>query len=107
MNTPEEIWEKQQLIKQNLRFRAIKASFSSTRESWLEGTLSRGDRQIGQVIETAWRLGAGFDAWKERFRLDLWEQAFLDNHIDPGKYIYRQREIEEAFPWGPYLLRSE
>lgn len=99
MNTPDEIWAKQQLIKQNLRFRAIKASFSSTRESWLEGVLTRGDRQIGRVIETAWKLGAGFDAWKERFRLDLWEQAFADNHIDPSLYIYRQRELDEVFPW--------
>jgi radical SAM family uncharacterized protein len=99
MNTPEQIREKQQLIKQNLRYKAIKTSFSNIRESWLEGTLTRGDRKLGAVIESAWNLGARFDAWRDKYRQDLWEQAFSENNIDPAEYIYRERNGNEIFPW--------
>ena len=99
MNTPERIKEKQQQIKNNLKYRAIKASFSNIRESWLEGTLTRGDRRISAVIEKAWQLGARFDAWRDKFRLDIWEKAFEDTGVNPADYIYRERALDEVFPW--------
>jgi radical SAM family uncharacterized protein len=99
MDSPDEIREKQHLIRKNFNYRAIKASFSDTRESWLEGTLSRGDRLIGEVIETAWREGARFDAWRDQYHPEIWEAAFSSCGIDPGDYIYKPREINEIFPW--------
>lgn len=99
MNTPDEIREKQQWIRENLRYRAIKTSFSNPHESWLEGTLSRGDRRVGTVVETAWKLGARFDAWRDQFRQDIWKQAFKEHQVNPSEYIYRERSMEEDLPW--------
>jgi radical SAM family uncharacterized protein len=99
MNTAEEIREKQHLIRTNLKYRAIKANFSSPRESWLEGTLTRGGRRLGDVIENAWKKGARFDAWRDQYRQDIWEQAFDECNIKPAQYIFGERSIDEAFPW--------
>ena len=99
MNTPEEIREKQQLIRKNFKYRAIKASFSNPRESWLEGTLTRGDRRLSQVIKSAWQKGARFDAWRDQYRQEIWEEAFAECNVNPEEYVYRNREIDEIFPW--------
>lgn len=67
--------------------------------SFLEAVFSRGDRRLGKVLETAWRLGCKFDEWVECFRYDLWEKAFSLCGVDPQFYIYRSRDYSEIFPW--------
>ena len=37
--------------------------------------MSRGGREVADVVETAWRAGARFDAWTELFSLDGWKAA--------------------------------
>lgn len=65
----------------------------------LEGVLSRGDRRCGELLETAWKLGAKFDEWSERFRFDLWQKAFELTALSPDFFCYRQRTENETFPW--------
>lgn len=67
--------------------------------SRLEGLLSRGDRRVGSVIETAWRLGARFDQWRDHFQPDLWERAAASCGVDIDWYTTRQRGRLEVFPW--------
>ena len=43
--------------------RQIRLSLHDLRTSMLEGALARGDEEIADVIESAWRAGARFDAW--------------------------------------------
>jgi radical SAM family uncharacterized protein len=84
-------------------FRALKgkvhAEFGDPRISFLEGLLSRGDRRVGQVIETAWKSGARFDAWRESFRFDLWLQAIEENGLDPAGLLYRDIPLDSELPW--------
>ncbi len=61
--------------------------------------LSRGDRQLSQVIYNAWENGARFDAWHESFNYTFWENAFHMSSIDPDFYTYRSRDKNEIFPW--------
>lgn len=93
------VLEKQNLLKDQLRQPGMKMSWSNPRETILEAVLSRGDRKIAAVIETAWRNGAKFDAWQDQFNYNAWMDAFDAHAIKPAFYSERPRDLEEAFPW--------
>jgi radical SAM superfamily enzyme YgiQ (UPF0313 family) len=93
------VLEKQNLLKDQLRGPGLKMTWSNPRETILEAVLARGDRQLSQVIETAWRNGAKFDAWQDQFNFNVWMDAFDAHGISPDFYATRQRSAEEAFPW--------
>jgi hypothetical protein len=61
----------------------------------LECIFARGDRKLARVIERAYRLGACFDAWTERFKYDEWMQAFKDTGVDQNEYLCEQSEQAE------------
>jgi radical SAM family uncharacterized protein/radical SAM-linked protein len=81
----------------NRRFVALKKH--STRESIIEGVLSRGDRRVGAAILRAWQLGCRFDNWHEHLRYDAWIQAFDETGISPAFYASRERKPDEVFAW--------
>jgi hypothetical protein len=82
--------------------------------SFLEGVMARGGREIARVVEHAWRAGARFDAWTERFSLKPWLAAFDACGIDPATIANRERPETEPLPWDHisagvsrrYLLRE-
>lgn len=100
MISVEETWRRQKLIKENLRLRAVNLKLHSANLSAMEGVMARGDRRLGDVIETAWRNGAQFDGWREHFRKDVWDAAFVECKIDPAFYSLRERSLEEVLPWS-------
>ena len=68
----------------------------------VEGLLSRGDRRVADVIETAWRNGARFDGWSEHFSFARWTDAaaaVLADPIDVDWFTTREREQAEVLPW--------
>ena len=67
--------------------------------SLLEGVLSRGDRRVGAAVLEAFRRGARFDAWDERFKPAAWEEAFRAAGVDPAFYNHRERTTDEWLPW--------
>ena len=67
--------------------------------SVLEGVLARGDRRVGRGIYEAWRRGARFDAWDERFKIGAWFQGFQAAGVDPAFYANRERGRHEVLPW--------
>lgn len=77
----------------------VHPEFGDPRIAFLEGLLSRGDRRIGQVIETAWKSGARFDGWRESFRFDLWLQAMTQNGIDADCLLHRTIPLDSELPW--------
>ncbi len=81
------------------RHRWIRVKWNQPEMSWLEGVFARGDRRLLEVVATAWKLGARFDAWGEQFKKDLWDQAFERSGLDPGFYLYRSRSFDEILPW--------
>ena len=97
--TPAELEPKHQLLKQMTRRARLDLSWNDPQESILEGVLSRGDRRLAPVIETAWRSGARFDAWSEHFRENLWWDAMAKEGLDPAFYCHRERDLWERFPW--------
>jgi len=88
------------MLRRGLKRSGIHVSWQDSRVSHLEAVLSRGDRRLSKAIYQAWRLGAGFDAWREQFKYELWMQAFADCALEPCFYANRQRSLDEVFPWA-------
>jgi len=95
----ENIIAKQTLLKRELRDQNIKVSWTDPDDSLLEAWLTRGDRRMAEVVYTAWKMGAKFDAWNDQHRAGIWAAAFAKQRLDPAFYTYRQRRTDEVFPW--------
>ncbi|MBV6393324.1 MAG: hypothetical protein KPEEDBHJ_02564 [Anaerolineales bacterium] len=99
-DTRENILEKQALLKRELfKDRNIKLSWTKPDDTLVEAWLSRGDRRMAEVIHTAWKNGAKFDAWEEGRKFETWIAAFKEHGLNPAFYTHRQRRTDEIFPW--------
>lgn len=98
-DTIEQIEAKQTLLKRELRGAGLKLTWNNPYETLMEAWLSRGDRRLAAVIESAWRLGAKFDAWQDQFDFQIWQKAFEAHGLEPAFYTHRQRSEDEIFPW--------
>ena len=99
LETRENILEKQEVLRKMLPDRNIKLSWNDPEDSMLEAWLTRGDRKIADVIYTAWKNGAKFDAWGDQMKFDVWMAAFEEHGLDHTFYTHRQRRTDEVFPW--------
>lgn len=103
MDRAEEFLEKAHIAKDEVRAMTnqscIRFTYHEASVSVLEGVLARGDRRLSAVIESAYRNGALFDAWTERFKPEAWDRAFRENGADPGFYAHRLRRTDEILPW--------
>jgi radical SAM family uncharacterized protein/radical SAM-linked protein len=94
----EETLAKQAHLKRRLKNRNISFKWHDARMSLLEGLFSRGDERHADLVESAWRRGARFDGWSDRFRFELWEEALGETGIGFEDSL-REREPGEALPW--------
>ena len=97
--TMEEYQRRVKLLREHMKGRSIKYNWHDSQTSFLEAVFARGDRKVADVIETAWRHGAKFDAWSEYFDFDRWLAAFEACGVDPAFYANRTREKDELLPW--------
>jgi len=81
------------------QLRSVRVKQHDIERSLLEGLLTRGDRRVAPVIESAWRRGARLDAWDECFNPQIWWDAVRDLGIDMNFYVHRARPISEVLPW--------
>jgi radical SAM family uncharacterized protein len=98
-DTIEQIKQKQDLLKREMRGKGLKLNWVAPEETMLESWLSRGDRRMAEVVYQAWKHGAKFDAWGDHFRYQIWLDAFQQVGLDPSFYTHRERPIDETFPW--------
>ena len=96
----EQLNAKHELLKAGLRRKGSHFSWADPRTSLLEAALSRGDRRLSKVIYAAWKSGAAFDAWDERFNYQNWLDAFAKSVLEPGFYAHRERSLDELLPWS-------
>jgi radical SAM family uncharacterized protein len=89
-----------EILRQGLPRKGTKLSWPDPELSRLEAALSRGDRRLGKVIYRAWKLGATFDAWNERFNPEIWRRAFSESGLEPAFYAQRERPLDEILPWS-------
>jgi radical SAM-linked protein len=86
-------------VRDRLNRPGIRFKWNQPEHSLLEAVFARGDRRLSRTLKRAWELGVRFDGWTERFRNDLWIQAFSDTGLDPSFYAQRQRMPDEILPW--------
>ena len=55
--------------------------------AYIQALLSRGDRRVGKILHSVHRHGGN------------WGQALRETSINPDFYVYRQRDLDEIFPW--------
>ncbi len=65
----------------------------------IEGMLARGDRKLSAVLLQAYKNGALFDAWSEKWTYKYWLDALDQTGTDLDFYTLRPRSPEECFPW--------
>lgn len=67
--------------------------------SMLEAAMARGDRKTGELILSAFRLGARLEGWSECFDFNIWEKAAHETGIDPVQYATRSIDTAAELPW--------
>lgn len=97
--TMEEYIRKVHLLRDNIKAKNVVYNWHDPQTSYIEATLSRGDRRMGSVIENVWRAGGRLEAWSDYFSFDRWMKAFDDAGVDPTFYAHRLRDKDEIMPW--------
>lgn len=95
----DEVLRKQTMLRDELKKTGLTFKWHDAKESLLEVVLSRGDRRLCRAVELAWEKGARFDGWTEKYREDIWLQAFAEAGVHPGWYAYRRIPVTEVLPW--------
>ncbi|MDD5120662.1 MAG: TIGR03960 family B12-binding radical SAM protein [Candidatus Omnitrophica bacterium] len=90
--------EKQGYLRAHCKNRRLKLNFHNFQMAYLEGVLSRGDRKLSKVIMSAYKKGAKFDAWSSFFSFSRWQEAFLEQGVNPQEYI-DEKPAGELLPW--------
>lgn len=96
--TAEEVRRRQDHIKHKVRSRNIKIKLHDPAQSMLEGIFSRGDRQTGQLLLEAYRNGACFDGWTDKFQPEIWNKAKASIGYE-SDHLHREMNAETRFPW--------
>lgn len=81
-----------------LKARNIKIKYHTIETSILEAALTRGDREMVEVLEAAWRNGARFDGWNELFNFGAWTSASEQTGVQLSKYL-QAIDLDDDLPW--------
>ena len=104
--TPEDAKRKLDYLFQRLprgKFKLGRHNFDTT---ILEGLLSRGAESVSNVVLSAYKKGARFDAWDEHLKenMPLWNEAFAENNFDVRKELFKDWDVEQPLPWDSVSL---
>lgn len=98
-NTMDEYIRKVNLLRDSIKAKNVVYNWHDPQTSYIEATLSRGDRRMGKVLENVWRSGGRLEAWSDYFSFERWMKAFEDAGVDPSFYAHRLRDRDEVMPW--------
>lgn len=103
MYQPEEYLNRARIVNRTMKEqhnqKSLKYNWHEAYVTVLEGVLARGDRRVADVIETAYKNGALYDAWGETFHYDIWTKAFEKCGLSIDFYNTRERSLDELLPW--------
>lgn len=98
MDEPSSIKRKQAILARLGQRHGVRVKFHNARVSYLEGIVSRGDRDVSAAVERAWEKGCRFDGWDDQLNWDAWLEALDETGIDPQKYL-GTIPVDGALPW--------
>ena len=106
MQRREYFYSAHDFLRRRRRSPSVSLRFHDIESSLLEGLLCRGDRRMGEAIELAFRRGAAFDAWNERFQPDIWRTAMADAGIDVERVLHSPWPSDATLPWDHIGIRQ-
>ncbi len=99
MDRHEEVVKKQGwLLDEAKQAKGVDLRMHDSETSWLEGVFARGDRKVGRVLLRAYQNGARFDSWEDQLKIDVWEEAFRAEGVDPAAYL-GTIPVSARLPW--------
>ena len=101
---PEEAIRRINLLRNSVKYRAIDIHWHAPDVSQVEAMMSRGGREVADVVEAAWRKGEHFDAWTEKFSLDAWKEACAECGVDFEGTAQRTYDTDYIPPWAHLSL---
>lgn len=96
--TIDEIREKQDFFKKNIRHKNLKLKWHDREMTFLEGLMARGDRKISDLVAKVFYSGCRFDGWSDRFKFDIWKRAIDDLGINVNDYL-GEKDTKDSLPW--------
>ncbi len=99
---PSEMAQRQQFLRSKIKesgLRNVQLNCTEPVISLLESVICRGERDTAELIYRAWRKGARFDAWDDRFCGQLWQEAAAEMNICLEELATKQRAIGSRQPW--------
>lgn len=97
---PEEAKRRIDLLRRSVKYRAVDVHWHEPSVSLIEAMMSRGGREVAEVVETAWRNGARFDAWTEHFSMDIWRSACEACSVSMERIAQASWETDYLPPWS-------
>ncbi len=96
---PEEAQRRVNLLRHSIKYRAIEVNWHDPATSLTEAVVSRGGREIADVIQGAFERGSKYDAWTEFFDEDAWSESANAAGVDLKETAQRTFDTEEVLPW--------
>ena len=97
---PEEVQRRVDLLRRSVKYRAVDVRYHDPASSFVEAVMSRGGREVADLVEEAWRRGARFDAWTELFDEQAWRGAAESLGISPEAIAQRTHDTGYVLPWS-------
>lgn len=98
-NSFDELARKMRLLRSSIQDKAIQLKWHNLEQIQVEAALSRGGRELGEVIEHAWRSGGRLESWEDHFNHQRWLQAFEIAGLCLSDCATRSREYSDPLPW--------
>ncbi len=77
----------------------VQLNKTDTEITLLESVISRGGREMGEIIYRAWKKGCTFDAWDDRFQPQIWHEVAEELGTTLEEIACTDREVGSAQPW--------
>lgn len=90
---------RQKILREGIRGRGVQLSLHDLDTSYLEAVLARGEAEIAEGLEEAWRRGARFDSWTEQWRPQAWLEGLQTVGVEPEGLATASLPRTRVFPW--------
>ena len=80
------------------RNKNVRISWAEYDLAHVEAFYSRGDRSLAPMIYDAYKAGAIFESYHEKFNYEVWEKIW-EKYNFPQESIYNERTFDDVFPW--------
>ena len=77
----------------------VQLNLTDAEISLLEAVISRGGRQVGELIYGAFQKGCTFDAWDDKFKPEIWEEVAASMGLNLKDMACTDREVGSSQPW--------